>query len=303
MNLAPSPGFFYCVIIFAMQNPPLFEFELFHPSKIRPWLGIDGNDPHLDYGHLSQASLCFNVGGQKLFEYSPAILAHWNKLAALDGLAFEKTPPFADQMMWRVHLDLTDGLNRFLEPIPDDLHWWMMPQHNAHGDRWGTLCSQAWDKTAVIDCSLLADKICDAFAGRLLNWDCLVQEPRIRIWSNETEVFVNWDNRDRLVDGIPVWTASLGIQAYKRDDFLAEVQDFRDRYFNAMTRQLALVRAGALKPNIRTDVDFDEKRLLEDRAIPLSQYVKTQTYNNPTDWETVRVALKQALKLTGLELS
>jgi hypothetical protein len=288
-----------------MNKLLLFDFELFHPSNIRPWLGSDGNDPHLSYHHLSQAHLCFNVGNQKLLEYSPEILAHWKKLSAADGHVFEKCPPLADQMMSRVHLDLTDGLHRFLDPIPDDMQWWMMPQRNEPGSRWGTLCSRVWsDDASTVNCSLLVNTVRDAFCGRLLyGWDCLVQEPRISIWSNETEVFVSWDNRDRLVDGIPVWTASLGIQAFGRDEFLAEMHDFRYRYFDAMARQLALVRAGALKTNIRTDVDYDEKCLLEDKAIPLSKYVEAQTEHEPTDWEAVRVALQQTLKLTGLELS
>jgi Family of unknown function (DUF5984) len=185
------------------------------------------------------------------------------------------------------------------------MQWWMMPQRNEPGSRWGALCARAWnDDTSIVNCSLLADRVRDAFCGRFLYcWDCLVQEPQISIWSDETDVFVTWDNRDRLVNGIPVWTASLGIQAFKRDDFLVEMQDFRDRYFDAMTRQLALVRAGALKPNIRTDVDFDEKCLLEDKAIPLSQYVEARTEHEPTDWVAVRLALKQTLELTGIELS
>lgn len=277
-----------------MKIRPLIEFELFHPSEIHPWNNSEGNDPYLTGYTLSQGFICFNVGDQKLLEYSPEIRAHWN----------DEVQPLADQMIESVYLDLIDPLGQFLRPIPEDLLWWMMPQRAAPGGRWITLCSHVWNDNCVVDCTLLANKICDAFAGRSLQrWDRLVQAPDINIWATETEVFVGWDNREKLVDGIPVWTASLGIQRVARDDFLAEMQDFRDRYFAAMTQQLSLVRSGVLKPEIRTDVELDAARVREDEAKPLTNYLAAGSRFEPTDWNEIRIALKQTLELTGFKLT
>ncbi|MGL4231135.1 MAG: DUF5984 family protein [Casimicrobium sp.] len=287
-----------------MQKHPLFDFELFHPSEIHPWMGYDGNDPQLSYDHLSQGYVCFNAGDAKLFEYSSEIVTHWEKLAALEGQVAQRIPVLADQHIWRVHLDLTDGLNRFLEPIPEDLKWWMMPQRDAPGSRWLALCIYAWNDESAVNCSLLADRVRDGFCGRLLQWDRLIQEPQISIWSDGFDVFVSWDNRDRLVEGIPVWTAKVGLQTYTRDDFLREMEDFRVRYFEAMFRQFSLVRTGALQPNIRTDVDYCEKCLREDQAETLEHYINTpQPEFGVTDWDAVRLALSQTLELTGLKLT
>lgn len=276
-----------------MNNRPLVEFELFHPSEIHPWNNSEGTDPHLTGYQLSQGFICCNVGDQILLEYSPEILAHWNNEAHV----------LADLMLGRVYLDLIDQLGQFLSPIPEDLLWWMMPQQAVPGQRWITLCSHVWNESSVVDCTLLADKICDAFAGRLLPWDRLVQAPDIEIWASDTEVFIGWDNRDKVVDGIPVWTASLGVQRFARDEFLSEMQDFRDRYFAAMTQQLALVRSGVLKPEIRTDVELDAARVRTDEAKPLAHYLEAGSHLEPTNWDEIRLALKQTLALTGFKLT
>jgi hypothetical protein len=275
-----------------MKKRPLVEFELFHPSQIFPWNNSEDNDPHLTGYQLSQGSICFNVGDQRLLEYSPEIISHW-----------KDAPNIADQMVGRIYVDLIEELNRFLEPIPEDLLWWMMPQRDAPGIRCWALYSYVSNASTVVDCSLLADQICDAFAGRTLLLDRLVQAPDLYFYASEANAFMSWDNREKLEDGIPVWTASHGAMSFERDDFLAEMQSFRDRYFDAMERQFALVRSGALKPNIRTDIERDEMYLREDKAKSLTEYLAKPTDFEPTDWDAVRIALKQTLDLTGLKLS
>jgi hypothetical protein len=279
-----------------MSNRPFIEFELFHPSQISPWNNIECNDPHLTGYQLSQGSIWFNVGAQKLLEYSPEIRHHWRG-----------TPAIADQMLGRIYMDLIEELNRFLEPIPDDLLWWMMPQSaplpNAPGIRWWALTSHIWNASTVVDCTYLADQICDAFSGRTLSLDRLVQSPDIHFWASDKEVFVSWDNRNKIVDGMQVWTATHGVKAFPRADFLAEMQDFRGRYFDAMEQQLALVRNGALAPNIRTEVARDEEYLQSDKAKALAEYISAPAGSQRTDWSSIRIAIEKTLELTELKLT
>ncbi len=279
-----------------MVRRPFVEFELFHPSQIFPWNNSEGNDPQLIGYQVSQGSIWFNAGAQKLLEYSPEILARWGE-----------APTIADQMLGRIYMDLIEQLNRFLEPIPDDLLWWMMPQcvplPHAPGIRWWALTSHVWNAPTVIDCTYLADRICDAFSGRTLLFDRLVQAPDIHFWASGTEVFVSWDNRNKIVDGIPIWTATHGVQRFARAEFLTEMQDFRDRYFDAMSRQLALVRGGALESSVRTEVERDEKYLQADKAKSLAEYIAAPTDFPPTDWESIRIAIKKTIELTKLQLT
>lgn len=272
---------------------PLIEFELFQPLDIEPWLRGDDNNAYLSGYQLSQGYLRLNVGNQTLMEYSPEIWAHWGA----------EPPSFADQLLWRIHMDLVEDLGKFLEPIPRDLEWWMMPQRDTPCVRWIALCMHAWNSHETVDCSFLADRIRDALAGRSLPFDRLVEAPDISIWASDDEVVVGWDNRAKLVDGIPVWTAQQGTQRFARDDFLAEIRDFRDRYFDAMRRQLALVRGGLVRQGVQVDIERDELTLGSEQARKLSEYLSTPFRGEPVNWDAVRSALKQTLDLTGLKLT
>jgi len=275
-----------------MQNRPFVEFDLFAPQDIAPWMGRSGDDPHLTGTQLSQASVWLNVGAQTLLEYSPAIQAHW-----------KMEERFADQMLGQLRGDLLAALGVALQPVPDDLLGWLQPQTAQPGARWSALTGRVWDGKGAssVDCSLLAGTICDAFARRSLPLDRLRASPDIWFWSSESHVFVGWDKRGLDIDGLPVWTATHGTQSFARGDFVAQIEDFEERYFAAMTRQFEKVRAGALERTIQVDPDRDERHLREERAESPVPAFATAVRERPVDWDAVRTALRQTVAITGFE--
>jgi hypothetical protein len=61
------------------------------------------------------------------------------------------------------------------------------------------------------------------------------------------EVRIHWDNRDRAVDGLPVWTAQYGVHALGVESFIQECRDFAIRLLVAMDGRIRAIEAGAVR--------------------------------------------------------
>lgn len=70
----------------------------------------------------------------------------------------------------------------------------------------------------------------------------------------DDHVCVRWDNRDRLVDGIPVWTATRGEFALPVDAFVRECTDFKDRLPRAMEGRIDGIDSGDAPATIPLDL-------------------------------------------------
>ena len=100
---------------------------------------------------------------------------------------------------------------------------------------------------------------------------------------------VEWDNRDKLVDGLGVWTAIFGKYSLTRSDFVAECRSLHERLMDAMSERVEQVVAGALPPAIHVDLvglmrEHEKRRHLSSLnfgALP-----------EPTDWAAVREAMR-----------
>jgi hypothetical protein len=103
-------------------------------------------------------------------------------------------------------------------------------------------------------------------------------------------VHIEWDHRDKLIEGSPAWSAPFGSYSLTRSDFLAECLSLHERLMTAMSERVERTVSGAFPPEVRIDIEgllreHEQRRCLS--ASDLSQL------SVPTDWPAVRHALKQ----------
>jgi hypothetical protein len=96
-----------------------------------------------------------------------------------------------------------------------------------------------------------------------------------------------WDNRDKLVDGVSAWSAAHGSHRLAKTEFLLEVQSFHARLMEQMADRIGRVAAGALPRNVQIDLPGLQQEQLE-RCQTLDEVLHAPV---ATDWAAVRKAI------------
>jgi hypothetical protein len=214
-----------------------------------PW-GTEGNH-NLHWFALSDGCYWLRVGDAELFRVSPSFteIKDWQS----------DCDPYVDYFVVRLWEDLLEILPAVLTPVPAPLR-----------EKLAALNLEAWYKKIFRwfdrNEDLPFETECHAtewLRTRHLYSGHLRYSPIIWLWSDETHVHIEWDNRDRLEQDVPVWDAQLGSYSLPRADFLSEVHSFRDRFLSGMQTRVDQLRAGWDRPEI---------------AIYLDDLVKSQAY-------------------------
>ena len=127
---------------------------------------------------------------------------------------------------------------------------------------------------------------------RTLDSAYLNPSTRIQLWSDGRDVHVEWDNRDKLIEGVEAWTATSGSYAIPMADFIAEVQSFHDRLMAQMNERVGAVRAGRLPDNVEVDIGALEREH-EQRAKPITRNFLPR---QEKDWNKVRAVIEEIKK-------
>jgi len=104
------------------------------------------------------------------------------------------------------------------------------------------------------------------------------------LWSHEGNVVIEWNNRGRLLDGQPAWTASGGKRELDRDEFIEELQSFDRRLMSAMSDRIR-----AINDNWhRGDIQLDVPQIRADHAERATWLANALDRPTPSsDWEAV----------------
>jgi len=106
----------------------------------------------------------------------------------------------------------------------------------------------------------------------------------IRMWSDESAVHIEWDNREKLLGGGPAWTATLGSYHLPRAGFIGEVRSFQDRLMEQMGERVAQVLTAA-QPEVAIDLCQHHQQ----RRAPIDRLLAGPAIR--TDWEQVSKAI------------
>lgn len=233
----------------------LIGFKLLPIAKIQPW-GEPGS-MSLHWFGLTDGCYWIEAGENRLFEYSE------DAQAAGAGR-------YSEYYVVRLYEDLIDMLPHILEPVPSSLIQYLSGdtaiQWRANFDAWCD-SSDGLDEDRFYQ---LVDDATTWSGARHLGSAYLSPSVNISIWSDAENVCLEWDNRDRLVDGKPAWSALRGIYRIPRLEFIEEIRSFHNRLMEQMSERVEEVRSGVLSSDISIDIpalvrEHDQRsRTLED---------------------------------------
>lgn len=127
-------------------------------------------------------------------------------------------------------------------------------------------------------------------------WDAgyLRHPPAVWLWTQGDTFHLRWDNRNVLLEGLPVWDATFGEITMPVTAFIEEVRSFDARLMAAMAERVVAVCAGGLRPDIQIDLDGLVKEQ-QDRSTWLENAL-TRT-EQKTDWDKVREVLDEVERI------
>ena len=134
------------------------------------------------------------------------------------------------------------------------------------------------------DLDAIEDEAMDWMGGRLLDSLYLVQGPQIILWRTGNVISIRWDNSEKLIDGIPVWTAKKGLYEISVNDFLLEVESFHKRFTGAMKDRVNAIATNWSRPNVEVDIN----RLVEEQSERERALSEALAVQHNTNWEIVR---------------
>lgn len=253
----------------------LFNFTLVSLEEIEPW-GSDGN-LSLHWFGLTDGHYWIEVGASKLLEYS--------RTAQEQGVS-----RFCEYQVARLYEDVTQLAALALEPIPVDLI-----AHMAGAGRKRTLSRlSAWcDKHPERDDDdywSTVDAACTWIGQRELDTAYLSPSADIALWSDESMVHIEWDHREKLIEGYAAWSAPFGSYSLARSEFAAECLSLHERLMTAMSERVERAVSGAFPPEVRIDADGLLREHAQRCRLSMSDLVQLPA---STDWPAVRHALEQ----------
>jgi hypothetical protein len=254
-------------------HPTLFNFELTPLDHLRPW-GRPGQH-QLHWFGLTDGQYWIQAGPSTLLEYS--------ELARTRG-----APRYCSYQVVRLYEDLMDLLPSVVEPVPASLAPYLSGDHSI---AWETTF-RAWREIPPAQLNEqqfrdVADAASTWIGKRTLDTSYLSPSAKIRLWFDGQLVHLAWDNRLKIFQGTPAWSALSGCFQMTLEDFISEVVSFHTRLMEQMSERVIHVLAGALPDSVHIDLP----ELRHEHQYRSHNDVRHRTVPTNTDWSLVRAAL------------
>ena len=265
----------------------IFDFTLDPIENVHPW----GKPENLNIGWfvLTQGNYRLKVGDEYLLNYTDEFVKYLS----------EKYPEYAqpqntfvDYYIVRLWEDILEILPAILEPVPQQLEHFLDSGYenyqalNERAPDWQEFeMEKGADKNETWK---VVDLATDWINNRWLDSAYLSPSARIWIWSDENDVVVSWENRQIIIEGISVWSASQGNYRINKGDFVNEIQDFDRKLFAEMNKRVEEVCRSWKNPEIK--IDFEQLQSEQkNRAMWLESKLKDF---RKTDWNEVISAIE-----------
>ncbi len=258
----------------------LFEFELTPVQDIEPWDSPGG--PNLSWFALSYGRFRMPVGDQVLFEYTDEILAHWGDCA-------ERT---ADYQIAAFVRDTLGSVAAGTARLPERIERFAADSHRLHELRTETLALGRSPESEELSYTAWR------WMGERHPWTgYLLACPNLYFLRIGDEVRIDWDNRDRMIEGCHAWTAERGVFAMPVESFVDECRDFAGRLLGAMDARIKSIEAGRETP--QTPVDLQSLwQQHETWRVEFASYFKE--YQPDIPWGETEAALQLIAEKRGL---
>ena len=247
---------------------PLFEFELKPVKEIGPWEN-EGKE-HLNWYALSDGSFRIRAGNQVLFRYTEDILRHW-----------QANQQDVDYPIAQIARDILGSSGPASASLPDFFE--------SIGSNWS--CLSAFKKS-----SRDHEDYYEAFrwlGERSPDTGYFAACPNVSFYRIKDDIVVAWDNRDKVVDGIPVWRAQTGSILLPVYDFKRECREFLMRFLGEMELRIQQIDSGVATPQVPVSCEELLKQH-ETWTTELSSYLEIQ--NKPDiPWDQAEITARKLL--------
>jgi hypothetical protein len=255
----------------------LINFTLAPIAEIVPW-GEPGSY-RLHWFGLTYGEFWIQAGEAALFEYSE----HARKAGV---------NRYCDYQVVRLHEDLMEMLPYILEPVPEPLAPYISGESaEAWRNVYAAWCDTDDDVTDPDYLGELGDAAVAWSGKRHLDSAYLSPSANIAIWSDREHVHIEWDNRDRLFEGNPAWSAFVGSYSMPRDQFLSEMKSFHDRLMEQMAARVDQVMAGHLP----SEIEIDVPSLVREQGQRTRSFDEALRVVPGTDWQRAETAIREIL--------
>lgn len=233
------------------------DFRLRPLRDIAPWHDADGSNPYLGWFGLTDGWYWITVGEVELFRYSRAVLDKWTKEAG-GALWFAQmgSLPYVNYQVAQLWSDILWFFPAVLAPVPPPL---AVALESGAWTQWER-DAEAAAKEALPEreaSNLLYDAM-RWLGKRELDSAYLVSGPAICCWSDGAQVHMQWDNRDRMLDGLPLWEATMGHYTLSPAAFHDAIGDFNERFLRRMADRVAIGQAEWARPEVTLDPHLEE---------------------------------------------
>ncbi|MEM8559098.1 MAG: DUF5984 family protein [Bacteroidota bacterium] len=259
------------------------DFALKPLEEVMPW----GTPPDqvLHWYGLTYGYYRIDLGNVKLFDYTPEVMTHW--AVAYPGADSDSRVDYQVARLWE---DVIEALAPALRPLPDRLVAIM-----ADPNGWQEQCMGWWGAQPDTEEAWDVFDLATAWVGqRYLDSGYLNPDSDVWMWSHDESVFIQWDNRDKLVEGIPAWTAQHGRCEITVSDFIEALAVFNAELFRQMQVRVDAVEAGWCPPGATIDVPHLKR---EQRERP---WLFAQAFRLPPviDWLATEAACERIQRET-----
>lgn len=255
----------------------LFNFKLVPLEKIEPW-GDPGNQ-RLHWFGLTDGEYWIQAGDNALLEYSAYVQ---NKSWATR---------YCDYQVVRLYEDLMEMVPYVLEPVPDSLVPYLSGESGKlWEDTFRTWCANVVDSSDNDRYWEISDVCVTWIGNRILDTGYLSPSANIRMWSDTSMVHIEWDNAEKLFEGLSAWSAVRGSYQMPREVFKEEVRSFHARLMEQMSERVQKVLAGALPPEVQVDLPGLEREHLQRRHTIETALAEPAI---ATDWQLIREGIAE----------
>jgi len=204
------------------------NFKLRHPDNIIPW--GDQDDTSMDWTGLTEGEYWLDLDKTTLYEYTNEVLAGGDPNGST----------YVEYQLVRLIEDWTSLFESIAEPVPDAFY--AISRDNSYLYRFYAAVTKWMDNMSEdpsIDMDIY-EKTIEWIYSRTLNAMHLTGGPSISFFRNGNNISIVWKG-DHLTDNnIPVWTAQNGSVEMEYKTFVNEMEDFGNRFFDAMDNQVKI---------------------------------------------------------------
>jgi hypothetical protein len=255
----------------------LINFKLKHPDTILPW--GDAPDTTMHWFGLTDGEYWLDLNKATFYEYTDQVTTGNNETR------------YVEYQLVRLIEDWTSLFESIAEPIPDGFY--AIASSHDYLYRFYAAAQTWFDKLPEDANFEHYEKAIEWIYSRTLMASHLTAGPGISFFRNRDNLSIVWQADHVIENNTPVWTAQNGEIEMGYDTFIKEMEDFGDRFFEAMDAQVKI----AVEKDWGT-TQINKERLIQEQQERRADFqtklaVLKGERTKHTDWELINTIITE----------